>query len=354
MMSRLALPALSLLLLVSLAPACGGDGGGEPLGTCGLPISQCESADTSLDDAGADAIGADALDEDAAADTLADDATGEDVAADTLSAADDTLADDTAAPVADPTDWIVDGAWLAAHLEDDGLVVIDVRDAGSWTSSRIPGALHIDVADVRATVDGVPSQVAGPEQVAAAFAAAGLEPGTTAIVAGPATDTTTARLVWTLRYYGHDARLLDGGYASWSGASDSHAPATESTTYPAPTADDALRVTGAWVIDHLEDASVALVDARSAGEYGSGHIPGAYNVPWTDNVSGSALKDRAAVAALYTDLPAEATTLVAYCASGTRASVTWLVLRWLGYEDVRLYDGSWAEWSTLSGAPVEP
>ena len=329
------LPALLLLL----TPACGSDAS-EPLGTCGLPVSQC-TADTT----DADATGADV-----AADVLADSAVADSAVADTLTEAD--TAADTLAPVSTPEDWIVDSAWLEAHLADPGVIVVDARSTGAWTTSRIPGAVYVDVSDLRATVDGVPSQVAPPEQVAAALAAAGLAPGSTAVVAGPTNDTNTARLVWTLAYYGHDARLLDGGYGAWSGASDTAAPAASPTTYPTPAADDALRVTGAWVLDHLDDTSVVLVDARTAGEYASGHIPGALNVPWQDNVTGGVMKATEAVAALYAEIPDDVT-VVAYCASGTRASMTWLSLSWLGYSDVRLYDGSWAEWSTLPGAPVE-
>jgi len=345
---RHALP-FALLLLSLVAPACGDSASDEPLGSCGLPLSQCEAdtfgGDAALDSVGDDVVAPDAIDVDEDGGAVDDGATGD-------GATDDGATADTTAPAEDPTAWIVDAGWLAARLDDAEIVVVDVRDEGSWSSARIPGALHVSVSDVRATVDGVSGQVASAEQVAQTLAAAGLPPGTTAVVAGPATDTTTARLVWTLRYFGHDARLLDGGYASWTGASDSHTPTIEATSYPTPTAVDDLRVTGAWVLDHLDDADVVLVDARTAGEYGAGHIPGALSVPWQDNVSGAALKDRATVAALYDAVPSGAT-VVAYCASGTRASVTWLVLRWLGFEDVRLYDGSWAEWSTLPGAPVE-
>ena len=119
--------------------------------------------------------------------------------------------------------------------------------------------------------------------------------------------------------------------------------------------DDALdaerRVEVDWVLSKLQDPATVLVDARSAGEYAAGHIPGARSFDWQDNVQDGRLIPREQLEAIYAELPPEAT-LVTYCQSGSRASMAYFVLRHLGFEDVRLYDGSMAEWSRNDGLPM--
>ena len=254
---------------------------------------------------------------------------------------------------------VVDTDWLEAHLGDPDVQLIDTRASG-YEAARIPGAIHLTPGDLAMTVDGVPSQVAPPMQAQPVLRAVGLRNGVVAVVYGVPPEYDPSRIVWALQYYSHgDVRYLDGGYAAWvaaQGAVDTDPPNVESTQYTILGVDEDLRVTGDWVLSQLGDApyltpAIQLVDARSDGEYASGRIPTARSVNWTRNLDGGFLRTEAELEALYDGMDPAKTT-VTYCVSGWRGSFDWLTLTALGYDDVRLYDGSWNEWG--NGAfPVE-
>jgi thiosulfate/3-mercaptopyruvate sulfurtransferase len=255
---------------------------------------------------------------------------------------------------------VVDIDWLEAHLGDPDVQLIDTRKSG-YDAARIPGAIHLRPEDLATTVDDVPSQVAPPIEAQPVLRAAGLRNDVTAVVYGEPMEYDPSRIVWTLRYYDHgDVRYLDGGYAAWvaaDGALDTDPPSAESTQYTIVRVDAELRVSGNWVLSQLGNspydmAAVQLVDARSEGEYDSGHIPTARSVNWTRNLDSGFLRPRTELEALYVGMDPFETT-VTYCVSGWRGSFAWLTLTTLGYDDVRLYDGSWNEWGS-GDFPVEP
>jgi thiosulfate/3-mercaptopyruvate sulfurtransferase len=255
---------------------------------------------------------------------------------------------------------VVDTDWLEEHLGDPDVQLIDTRESG-YGVSRIPGAIHLRPADLATTVEGVSAQVMPPMEAQPKLRAAGLRNEVTAVVYGEPQEYDPSRIVWTLRYYGHDdVRYLDGGYAAWvsaEGALETDPPSTEPTEYTIVSVDEDLRVTGDWVLlqlaeDPYDTPAIQLVDARSESEYERGHIPSALSVNWTRNLDSGLLRSEAELAALYDRLdPAETT--VSYCVSGWRGSFAWLTLTALGFEDARLYDGSWNEWGN-GGFPVEP
>jgi thiosulfate/3-mercaptopyruvate sulfurtransferase len=123
--------------------------------------------------------------------------------------------------------------------------------------------------------------------------------------------------------------------------------------------------TADWVKQNLGAPGVKLVDARSPEEYAgspaqgarSGHIPGAVNLEWKQCLGagdGPTILDIPELQRLFAAAGVEPSQeVVAYCQSGTRASLVYFALRLMGYPRVRLYDGSWSEWSALPGAPVE-
>jgi 3-mercaptopyruvate sulfurtransferase SseA len=121
--------------------------------------------------------------------------------------------------------------------------------------------------------------------------------------------------------------------------------------------EESLRVTGDWVLAQLgappyDDSTIQLLDARSPAEYEAGRIPTAIHRRWTINLDDGLLLPRTELEELYSDLDKTKTTVV-YCLVGWRASFSWLVLESLGFEDVRVYDGSWLEWGPPSRFPIE-
>lgn len=239
----------------------------------------------------------------------------------------------------------VDAAQVAADER-----VLDVRGNGPFEGSRLPGAVQLDESRLRATVDGVPGQVAAVTDLQAAFGEAGLSADVPVVVYGAATDTTAARVVWTLQYVGMtEVLLMDGGFDAWTGMTESGERVAPEATPFAATVNTEIIADADYVNARLDDVSVVIYDVRTAGEYEAGHIPGAINVDWQSMVRAGALKPADEVRALLE--PATGETIV-YCQTGSRAAVGFLVLQWLGYPNVRLYDGSWADWSARDGLAV--
>jgi thiosulfate/3-mercaptopyruvate sulfurtransferase len=268
------------------------------------------------------------------------------------------------APRPDPG-LLVDAHWVANHMWEDNVRIVDLRPEDDYMGGHIPGAVRLDLDDVRATIADVPKQVAPPEIVGSVFSALGIDDKTTVIIHDADTGIDAARLFWTLEYYGHrDARLLDGGWTAWEQAGwevSTDVPTVAARAFVA-TPRSELIADAQWVLEHLDDPMVTLVDARTEEEYRGedvkaergGHIPGAILVPWTNTLNGDgSFKDLTTLEGLYRDAGVKpGQQVVAYCQTGHRGSHDYFTLRLAGHI-VRLYDGSWEEWGNRTDLPVE-
>jgi thiosulfate/3-mercaptopyruvate sulfurtransferase len=273
-------------------------------------------------------------------------------------------------------DALVETDWLAENLNDPNIRVIEVdEDTSAYEKEHIPGAvgwnwntdLHAPVGRDYVDQDGL----------AALLSRAGVGPDTTVILYGGNNNWFAAYAYWILRYLGFgNVKLLNGGRKKWeleSREQTSEVPSHEATqiSIDGPVVGD-FRALRDEVLDKAESGQAAFVDVRSPEEFRGeklapdhlpqeqaqvpGHIPGAANVTWMKaaNDDGT-FKSADELTALY---EGEGVTpdkeVIAYCRIGERSSHTWFALHeLLGYDDVKNYDGSWTEYGSLVGVPVE-
>jgi len=282
--------------------------------------------------------------------------------------------DPQATPAAAAFDAVVDVPWLRDNLES--VELLDVRDESAFTDGHVPGAHRLPNTEVLrdhyAETDA--GYEASPAVIADIVAAAGITPADDVVVYGEGSNLWETYAIYTLEAIGHEGTvaLLDGGYAFWMDAGGEVAtgtPAAESADYE-PDLDTAVIATRERVAENVdaEGAAVQIVDNRSPAEYYGtdtdarvsrhGHIPGAINVEFTQNLHENGLRLRS---------PAELETLwlddagfdpdvetISYCSTAVRGSVGWFVLTQLGFEAVRNYEGSWLDWGTLSAEDGYP
>lgn len=273
-----------------------------------------------------------------------------------------------ATPAAAEFDGVVDGRWLESNL--DGVQLLDVRDEAAFGESRIPGAYHFPNAEMldsyaEETPDGFE---ASPEAIAWTLSEAGIEPDDDVVVYGAESNLWETYAIYTLNALGHEGQvsLLDGGFSVWNAAGGetvSEAPETQEATYEAEL-DTGVVATREFLADSVDedDAAIPVLDMRSPAEYWGedergdldrfGHVTGATNLNFVQSIDDQAgrLRSPEELETLWIEdaglSPDE--TAVAYCQTAIRASVGWFVLDQLGWEDVRNYEGSWADWGTLS------
>jgi thiosulfate/3-mercaptopyruvate sulfurtransferase len=268
---------------------------------------------------------------------------------------------------------LVSTGWLAEHLHDDGLVVVESdEDVLLYETGHIEGAVKIDWhTDLNDPVTR--DYVDGPS-FASLLGRLGIARDSTVVIYGDKSNWWAAYALWVFTLFGHeDVRLLDGGRAKWV-AEDRpltrEVPRRDVVDYPVVARDDSgVR---AFRDDVLAHFGSPLIDVRSPLEYSgerttapeypeesalrAGHIPTAQNVPWAKAAAeDGTFKDRAALEAIYQEGAglAPGDDVIAYCRIGERSSHTWFVLtHLLGYEKVRNYDGSWTEWGSAVRVPI--
>jgi thiosulfate/3-mercaptopyruvate sulfurtransferase len=271
-------------------------------------------------------------------------------------------------------DVLVDADWVEAHLADPGVVLVEVdEDTSAYDTGHISGAVKIDwKKDLQDPVRRDFVDKAGFE---ALLSERGISNDDTVILYGGNNNWFAAYAYWYFRLYGHqNVKLLDGGRKKWELDSRElvkDVPDRAATSYVATDQDSAIRAFRDEVVAAIGQRN--LVDVRSPDEFAGrllapahlpqesaqrgGHVPTAKNVPWSKaaNEDGTFRSDDQ-LRALYGDeagLDFSKDT-IAYCRIGERSAHTWFVLHeLLDQPNVKNYDGSWTEYGSLVGVPIE-
>jgi len=272
-------------------------------------------------------------------------------------------------------DALVDTEWVAQHRNDPKVKLIEVDvDTSAYRQGHIPGAIGWNWSTQ--LEDQVRRDIPTKESWEKLLSESGISTDDTLIFYGDNHNWFAAFAYWIAKMYGHDnVKLMNGGRKKWELEKRdlvTEEPKLTASQYKSPKVDQSIRALQPDVAKHISQSGAALVDVRSPAEFTGevlappglqetaqrgGHVPGAKNIPWLQAVneadgtfkSAQELKERYEREGITPDKD-----VIAYCRIGERSSHTWFALsELLGYPKVRNYDGSWTEWGSMIGVPIE-
>ena len=269
---------------------------------------------------------------------------------------------------------LVSPEWAVQHLDDPNVRFVEVDvDTAAYEQGHIPGAVGWNWTSQLA--DGIRRDIASREDLSKLLSRSGVRPDTHIVLYGDNNNWFAAWAYWQLKLHGWEkVSILNGGRKYWVDNGlplTTDKPAYEPTDVELPEPSWDLRAFRDDILPRLGEPGFALVDVRSPAEFSgellappgltetaqrAGHIPGAASIPWGQTVrEDGTFKSPEELRALYeTKGITPDKDVIAYCRIGERSSHSWFVLHeLLGYPRVRNYDGSWTEWGSMVGVPIE-
>ena len=258
---------------------------------------------------------------------------------------------------------------LEELLNKPNIVIVDLCKAKQYAQAHIPGAHFVNYADIVHIKKPIMGLLPDVENFSKLVSSLGINENTHVIAYDDEGGGCASRFIWTLNIFGHtNASLLNGGLHSW--ANEGHPLSNEDPANAEPS-DYSLSDTGQYTVDsdyiqqHLDDKNTTLLDARSLAEFNgekkfadkAGHIPGAIHFEWTDAMDRNnnlrllpegVIEQRLEQLGITKDKD-----VICYCQSHHRSAFSYLILRHLGYENVKGYPGSWSDWGNQDDTPVE-
>jgi thiosulfate/3-mercaptopyruvate sulfurtransferase len=242
---------------------------------------------------------------------------------------------------------LVSHLWLKEHLDDPNLVILDTRPKVAYMYGHIKNSISLTVEQVIKINQHGAHLAPDTEFCSELLGSIGIDETKTVVVTGESMDPSVTRIAWTILYFGHlDTRILDIGISVWQSLglpmtrAQKKLPVTKFVPNPKPE----IRIES----DELKNSlgKITILDARSPQEYFGGHILGSILSPFTDGLgqNGFLFDTKESLTSLYAEKIPKDKEIICYCMHGHRASSLFYQLKIAGYENVKLYDGSFIDW----------
>jgi thiosulfate/3-mercaptopyruvate sulfurtransferase len=265
---------------------------------------------------------------------------------------------------------LVSSDWMLENLDNEDVVVVDLRKEEDYAAGHIPGAIQLDPKAVFQQEDenGVAGMLPAAAHIATTLSELGIEPSDTVVFYDSNSNLWASRALWAMDVYGHsDSKLIDGSWNYWSAnelKTSTDVPEITASNYAFTAAPD-LSIIAGWeeVLESVDDPSKIVCDTRSPEEFSGkdvraaagGHIPESGNVNWNRSVNEQGeFLPAAELRVIYEGEGIQGDKVVfTLCQTAVRATHSWFVLQeLLGYETVKVYDGSWTEWGNRTDVPI--
>ncbi len=256
---------------------------------------------------------------------------------------------------------------LSAHLNDQSVQVVYVGTEEKYVEGHIEGATHLTHASLNFGIAPTAGHLPSPDHLQQLFAGIGLNEDTHVVCYDDEAGTAAARLFWVLEAMGHQhVSFLDGGLLAWraAGFTLTSAISPRRTGNWTPTPQSQVLATKEYVLESLANPEIQILDARSEEEYAGiksaserkGHIPNAISMNWLNTRDPNLNNQLKPLQALQRTLDqlglSQSKEIIAHCQTHQRSCHSYMMLRALGYKNIRGFAGSWSEWSADLSMPV--